>query len=92
MSFSFCNPAWRGRVVSLAAAAVGLTAAASPAVTVTLNPVKDAMIFGTSATVDTGNASGHGPALFAGADGSSNKKRSLVQFDFVNAVIPVGRP
>ena len=28
---------------------------------------KDAMIFGTSGNADTGNASGKGPALFAGA-------------------------
>ncbi|HEY0191441.1 MAG TPA: DNRLRE domain-containing protein [Kofleriaceae bacterium] len=41
----------------------------------------DAMIFGTSAGADTGNASGMGPGMFAGADGMSNRKRSLVTFD-----------
>jgi hypothetical protein len=41
----------------------------------------DAMIFGTSAGSDTGNASGKGPAMFAGADGGLGKKRSLVTFD-----------
>ena len=50
---------------------------------------KDAMIFGTSANADTNNASGRGPALFAGADGSLNKKRSLLQFDIAGSV-PAG--
>ncbi|MBX3154954.1 MAG: hypothetical protein KF773_03055 [Deltaproteobacteria bacterium] len=39
------------------------------------------MIFGTSAFADTGNASGMGPGLFAGADGNLSIKRSLVHFD-----------
>ena len=55
---------------------------------ITLGAAKDAMIFGTSAGVDTGNASGKGPALFAGADGSSNIKRSLLDFDVSS--IPAG--
>src|SRR5262249_53420960 len=41
----------------------------------------DAMIFGTSTGSDTGNASGKGPGMFAGADGGSNRKRSLVTFN-----------
>jgi hypothetical protein len=49
---------------------------------------KDAMIFGTSAGSDTGNASGKGPAMFAGADGQSNRKRSLITFDLSSASIP----
>jgi hypothetical protein len=49
---------------------------------VNLTPSNDAMIFGTSAGADTGNASGMGPALFAGADGSSNIKRSMLEFNF----------
>ena len=39
------------------------------------------MIFGTSAGADTGNASGQGPAFFAGADGSGNVTRSLIEFN-----------
>jgi hypothetical protein len=39
------------------------------------------MIFATSGGADTGNASGKGPGMFAGADGSSNMKRALVLFD-----------
>jgi hypothetical protein len=48
----------------------------------------DAMIFATSAGVDTGNASGMGPAMFAGADGGSSMKRSLVTFNLSQASIP----
>ena len=48
------------------------------------------MIFGTSAGADTGNASGKGPALFAGADGSSNIKRSELEFNIASANIPAG--
>jgi hypothetical protein len=51
--------------------------------------VHDAMIFGTSAGSDTGNASGKGPAMFAGADGGLGKKRSLVTFD-LGTYIPGG--
>lgn len=79
--------------VAAAAAAFGLLSilpAAAPAATVSINPSKDAMIFATSAGADTGNASGKGPALFAGADGSSNRKRSLVAFDVAGAGIPAG--
>jgi hypothetical protein len=49
----------------------------------------DAMIFGTSTGSDTGNASGKGPAMFAGADGGSSRKRSLVTFD-LGSFIPGG--
>jgi hypothetical protein len=56
--------------------------------TATVPALKDSMIFGTSAGADTGNASGNGPALFAGADGSSNKKRSLIEFNVASANIP----
>jgi len=39
------------------------------------------MIFGTSGGLgQPANASGKGPAMFAGADGGSSKKRSLVTF------------
>jgi hypothetical protein len=65
-----------------------LPAGKATAAVVTVAALKDAMIFGTSAGVDTGNASGKGPALFAGADGSSNRKRSLVAFDIGSAGIP----
>ncbi|HEY7090741.1 MAG TPA: DNRLRE domain-containing protein [Tepidisphaeraceae bacterium] len=64
--------------------------ASGEAATVTIGAAKDAMIFGTSANVDTGNASGKGPAIFAGADGGSSKKRGLIQFDIGSAGIPVG--
>jgi hypothetical protein len=47
-------------------------------------PTDDAMIFGTSAGADTGNASGKGPGMFAGADGMGNIKRSLVKFDITS--------
>ena len=56
--------------------------------TVTISATKDAMIFGTSANADTNNASGKGPALFAGADGQSNRKRSTLTFDIASAGIP----
>ena len=71
------------------AAAFGATIGAAAAdITVTVSATKDAMIFGTSANADTGNASGKGPALFAGADGSSNRKRSTIVFDIASAGIP----
>jgi hypothetical protein len=77
------------RVIAIVAGAAALMpASASLAATVTVPALKDAMIFGTSAGVDTGNASGMGPALFAGADGSLNKKRSLIAFDIASAHIP----
>jgi hypothetical protein len=49
---------------------------------------KDAMIFGTSGNADTGFSSGKGPGMFAGADGSLNRKRSLMQFDIAANVPP----
>lgn len=70
----------------LAAALVAGSAAADT--TVTVSATKDAMIFGTSANADTNNASGKGPALFAGADGQSNRKRSTLTFDIASAGIP----
>jgi hypothetical protein len=56
---------------------------------ITFADQKDAMIFGTSGNADTGNSSGMGPGMFAGADGSLNKKRSLMQFD-VAGHVPAG--
>lgn len=69
--------------------ATALMAAQLNAATISIGASQDAMIFGTSANADTGNASGKGPALFAGADGSSNKKRSLLEFNVASA-IPAG--
>jgi uncharacterized protein (TIGR03382 family) len=57
-------------------------------VTVAVMADKDAMIFATASGSDTGNASGKGPALFAGADGGSRMKRSMVTFDLASAAIP----
>src|SRR5262249_35743849 len=48
------------------------------------NPSKDAMVFATSTGSDTGNASGKGPGMFAGADGNSSKKRTLIQFNLAS--------
>jgi hypothetical protein len=56
---------------------------------VTIGASQDAMIFGTSSDADTGNASGKGPVLVAGADGNSNKNRALIAFDIASAV-PAG--
>jgi len=67
---------------------LGLAATASGNTQVTVSATQDAMIFGTSGGADTGNASGKGPAMFAGADGSSNRKRGLVTFDLASANIP----
>src|SRR5215470_1319710 len=57
---------------------------------VSVGALQDSMIFGTVAGIDTGNASGKGPALFAGADGQGNMKRSLIEFDIGAANIPLG--
>jgi hypothetical protein len=65
-----------------------LPAGYASATMVSVPALKDAMIFGTAAGADTGNASGKGPALFAGADGGSSRKRSLVEFDLAAANIP----
>lgn len=73
-------------LIALASALAGSLATPAFAVIVTIPAEKDAMIFGTAAGADTNNASGKGPALFAGADGSSNRKRSLLQFDIASAV------
>ncbi|HWU88439.1 MAG TPA: hypothetical protein VN253_14230 [Kofleriaceae bacterium] len=54
----------------------------------TVYATQDAMIFATSGGADTGNASGKGPGMFAGADGQSNKKRTLITFDLASASIP----
>src|SRR5215468_12783089 len=67
----------------------GVAATASGNTQVTVATTQDAMIFGTSGGADTGNASGKGPAMFAGADGGSNRKRSLVTFD-LGTYIPGG--
>lgn len=74
---------------SLVLVATALTATSAAAdTTVTIAATKDAMIFGTSANADTGNASGMGPALFSGADGQSGRKRSTITFDIASAGIP----
>ena len=67
-------------VAVTSAALIGVASFAN-ATTVTVGASKDAMMFGTSAGADTNNASGKGPAMFAGADGSSNIKRSEIEFD-----------
>jgi hypothetical protein len=74
-------------LVSLLASAAAISTASADT-TVTVSATKDAMIFGTSANADTNNASGKGPALFSGADGQSNKKRSTITFDIASAGIP----
>jgi hypothetical protein len=56
--------------------------------TVTVAATKDAMILGTSANVDTNNASGKGPGLFSGADNQTGRKRSIIAFDVASAGIP----
>lgn len=70
--------------ICVALATLGATAAASTQVDIPAS--HDAMIFATSAGADTGNASGKGPAMFAGADGGSSKKRSLVTFDLAGHI------
>lgn len=76
--------------IAITSALALATLPATAAITTSVPARKDAMIFGTSAGVDTGNASSKGPALFAGADGSSNRKRSLLAFDVAAAGIPAG--
>jgi hypothetical protein len=79
----------RAMTFPLAIAGVATFAGAATASTVVgLAAERDAAIFGTAAGATTANASGKGPALFAGADGSSNRKRSLVAFDVSS--IPTG--
>ncbi|HZZ44675.1 MAG TPA: hypothetical protein VFE58_17195 [Tepidisphaeraceae bacterium] len=65
----------------LALVAMMPVAAARGAITTTVSTLKDAMIFGKPAGGDTGNASGVAGNVFAGADGSGNIKRSLLQFN-----------
>ena len=65
----------------------GLATAAS-AGSATVYATQDAMIFATSGGSDTGNASGMGPGMFAGADGQGNKKRTVLTFDLASAGIP----
>jgi hypothetical protein len=67
---------------------IAFLATVANAATVSVPALKDAMIFGTAAGADTNNASGKGPAMFSGADGSSNKKRGLIEFDIGSANIP----
>jgi hypothetical protein len=71
--------------ICICAALLPVFAGSAAADVITLPASKDAMIFGTSAGADTNNASGKGPAMFAGADGSSNRKRSLIAFDVASA-------
>jgi hypothetical protein len=77
-----------GALVAAVAALTGAGVVSHANTTTTAPALKDAMIFGTSAGADTGNASGKGPAMFAGADGGSNRKRSLITFDLSSASIP----
>lgn len=72
----------------VAAASLATAATAAADVTVVIRATKDAMIFGQPNNTDTGNASGRGPALFAGADGGSRMKRSMLAFDVASAAIP----
>lgn len=83
------------RLALVAVAALTLPLAARADI-VSIADSHDAMIFGKppvgggtpSQYTDTGNAAGAGPAIFAGADGSSNIKRGLIQFDLSS--IPAG--
>ncbi len=67
-------------ISSLAMLSVAVqTATAS---TQSFNPDNDSMMFAAgSDLVDTGAAAGFGPGLFAGADGNSEIKRSVLHFD-----------
>lgn len=69
------------------AAAVVALGGVAAADTITLSAVKDATIYGTAGGTDTGNASGQGPILSAGADGSLNVKRGLIQFNVSGATV-----
>ena len=80
--------------IAIAVLAVPVTAHAD---VLSINDAQDAMIFGAppvggstnaSQYTDTTMASGAGPAMFAGADGSGNIKRFLIQFDLSS--IPAG--
>jgi hypothetical protein len=74
-----------GFVVVVAVSGTIGTALASES---TFNPVDDAMIFGNGSNyLDTGKASGKGPGMFAGADGNSSRKRSLVRFDLTGTAL-----
>lgn len=75
-------------VIAAACGAWLIVPAARADLTVSFTPSSDAMIFGTSTGGDTGNASGMGPALFAGADGQGNIKRSMLEFNVSS--IPAG--
>ena len=75
--------------LGVALCVLGSAATAAANTQVDIPALHDAMIFATSAGADTGNASGKGPAMFAGADGGSGKKRSLVTFD-LGTYIPSG--
>ena len=65
-----------------------LFAGDASAAVVTAQALKDSTIFATAAGADTGNASGRGPILLAGADGNGGRKRALIAFDFAAADIP----
>lgn len=73
--------------VALAVAATLAVQDARGAV-VTVAALKDSTIFATAAGADTGNASGRGPILLAGADGNGGRKRTLVEFDLSAAGLP----
>lgn len=65
----------------LASLVVGGASTAALATTFNAEATHDCMIFATSGGSDTGNASGKGPGMFAGADGNGDIKRGLVEFD-----------
>jgi hypothetical protein len=70
------------------AIAAAVVAADARAAVVSAAARSDSTIFGTAAGVDTGNASGRGPILIAGADGTGGRKRALIEFDIASAGIP----
>lgn len=72
----------------VAGSLVAGSVAAAEEFTVVIAAAKDAMIFGLPNGTDTGNASGRGPAMFAGADGGLRAKRAMVAFDLASAPLP----
>jgi hypothetical protein len=79
----------KASLVGVGSAALFFIAAPASAAVVSILAFKDAMICGTSASADTNKASGKGPGMFVGADGSLNRNRSLIQFDIADSV-PAG--
>jgi hypothetical protein len=62
-------------------AIIAITAGAASATSSSFTPTDDAMIFDDGSGNGSSNANGRGPGMFAGADGGTRKKRSLVKFD-----------